>query len=127
LKPILLAIGYMLLILGLSSIPDYGKQTSFNFLYWISPTWQNLLHIPAFGLLAFLWMRVFEKKGASFWKAGLWTVLISVSYGFLNELYQLLIPGRYASAGDLVFDTVGVLSGVMTYTFVRKVQSMTCL
>jgi VanZ family protein len=116
LKPIVLAIVYMVLIFGLSSIPDYGKQASFNLLYWVSPNLQNLLHIPAFGLLAFLWMRVFEKKGASFWKAGLWTVLISVSYGFLNELYQLLIPGRYASAGDFVFDVIGVLSGVMVYS-----------
>ncbi len=51
---------------------------------------------------------------------------ISVSYGLSNELYQLLIPGRCASVEDFVFNTVGVLSGVMTYTLVRKVQSMTC-
>ncbi|MFH1148241.1 MAG: VanZ family protein [Pseudomonadota bacterium] len=116
-----LVAAYMFLIFGLSAIPDHGRSSP-GFLSWISPNLQNLLHIPEFGVLAFLWMKIFCRRGTSLPKAGLWAILISVSYGFLDEFHQLFVPGRYASAGDFLFDTTGVLLGIAAFSLISRVS-----
>ena len=44
-------------------------------------TIQNILHIPFFAILAFLWMRFFAKRGVRFKKALIYTFLIIFSSG----------------------------------------------
>jgi len=105
----------MICIFGLSSIPDYGSRNS-QFLYFISPSIQNLLHIPEFGILAYLWMLALNKNKNSLLRPGLWTMGISVSYGFLDEIHQLFVPGRYASFGDIIFNILGIIVGIMIYS-----------
>jgi VanZ family protein len=39
--------------------------------------------------------------------AGCATVLFCLGYGITDEFHQSFIPGRFASGGDLVADTVG--------------------
>ena len=53
-KAVIAPIAYMALIFVLSSIPETGKASLARQII------QNLLHIPLFGLLAFLWMRSFS-------------------------------------------------------------------
>ena len=112
----------MISIFGLSSIPDYGKESN-QFLYLISPSMQNFLHIPEFGILAYLWMQAFDKNKGSLLKGGLWTMGISISYGFLDEIHQLFIPGRYVSFSDIVLDTTGIIIGIITYGLFKLTKS----
>ena len=105
----------MIFIFGLSSIPDYGSRNS-QFLYFISPSIQNFLHIPEFGILAYLWMLALNKNKNSLLRPGLWTMGISISYGFLDEIHQLFVPGRYASFGDIIFNILGIIVGIMIYS-----------
>jgi len=106
---------YMIIIFAFSSIPDYGRENTPKIFYLLSPNLQNLLHIPEFGLLAYLWMQALDKNKGSLLKARVWTASISISYGILDELHQLFIPGRYASFGDILFDILGIISGIIIY------------
>jgi hypothetical protein len=73
-----------------SSIPDYGKQDTYsNIFSLLSPTLQNLLHIPEFGLLAYLWMQALHKKGNSL-TTSLWAAVISISYGLFMKFTRYL-------------------------------------
>ena len=38
-------------------------------------------------------------------------VLIGLGWGILTELYQLSVPGRYASVADVITDLVGAVIG----------------
>ena len=106
----------MMCIFGLSSIPDYSSKNT-QFLYLISPSIQDFLHIPEFGILAYLWMLALDKN--SLLKAGWWAAGISIIYGFLDEFHQLFIPGRYASFGDIIFNILGILLGIIIYGIIK--------
>lgn len=46
------------------------------------------------------------------------SVLISTIYGALDELHQMLIPGRSAEVLDWIADFVGAVAGVLVVKFV---------
>ena len=57
---LLLALGHMAAIYWLSSLPgDVDAETTglAGIIAWTSPAVQNLLHVPVYGLLAWLWYR----------------------------------------------------------------------
>lgn len=107
-----MTIGYMTGIYWLSSIPgdidpeDTGIQ---GIIAWTPPALQNLLHIPVFGMLAWLW----------YWSLSHWvrrarllfslSFLLAAGYGAIDEYRQLQVPGRYASLTDIALNTVGVV------------------
>jgi len=103
----------MAAIFILSSIPDTGdtgQSTAF-----VSPTIQNMLHLPVYGLLGLLWIftlrtRVFPEN-RSVWLA----ILLSSTCGGLMEIYQIWVPGRFPSATDFFVNVAGILLFVWVY------------
>jgi len=93
----------------MSSIPDR------SYLGVDSATEQilsNFAHIPAFALLALLWIKAFNVNGDRLFSnvlilSGL--VLFAVSTEFL----QSFVPGRTASFMDFGLDLIGILSGFL--------------
>ncbi len=76
----------------------------------------NLVHIPAYALLTFLWLKSFagtESKNNiiafSLILAGL--VLFAVS----DEIHQSFVPGRTASFMDIGLDLIGIFFGLWTF------------
>lgn len=119
--PILIMAG----LLFMSSIP--GRLTPddpeiYRIVEWVPPSIQNLMHIPAYALLGFAWR----------WCLGGWTssgratvlaLIIAVSFGVAEESYQSMIPGRYASLTDVLFDATGAVLGVWLF---HRLHSMYC-
>jgi len=75
-------------------------------------TLSNLAHIPAFALLALLWLKTLNWDGKGsfsylFVLSGL--ILFAVS----TELLQSFVPGRTASFMDFGLDLIGILSGFL--------------
>ena len=97
----------MLVNFGLSSI--HGTADHSGFLGFVPPALQNLLHMPFYGLLAWLWYRSLRgfarPRVSAIWLA----VFISIIWGALDELHQYFVPGRYATLTDLGFNAAGVL------------------
>jgi glycopeptide antibiotics resistance protein len=107
---LLLALGYMAGIYWLSSIPgetDPENALLSGIILWTPPAIQNLVHIPLFGVLAWLWYRLLSariKNDRLLFSA---TFLLATGFGILDELHQLTVPGRYASLTDIALNTLG--------------------
>ena len=109
-----------LLLMGaifiLSSIP--GKMDddhALRFLTELDPQLQNLLHIPMFGMLQWLWLRAFVKAGKTGGRTIFVCVGITTAYGLIDEFHQLFVPGRYASLTDVLLNLVGVAAGTLAF------------
>jgi hypothetical protein len=100
----------MLGIFWVSSLPGQStpEDSSVNIVFYlIPPTLQNLLHVPVFGVLAWLW----------YWSLQGWlprdaplsaiAFLLAAGYGVADEFHQLMVPGRYASLTDIVLNALG--------------------
>lgn len=103
--------GYMGLLLIVSSIPDHNPSSRDlgHWLALIPPITQNLLHIPAYGLLTLLWIRTLRAHGIGT-RPSIWIALVLASgYGALLEIYQVWVPGRFPSLWDFALNVVGIL------------------
>ena len=112
----------MLLITGISSIPMDGSAENLTFLISLKPDVQNLLHIPVFGLLSYLWLRAFCSIHRSFLFCCMSACLVTVVFGMVDEFHQMYVPGRYAGLLDIILNTIGAGLGIMAFAFHRRVQ-----
>ena len=106
----------MAVIFILSSIPGkLDDDHALRFLTEFNPQLQNLLHIPMFGLLQWLWLRAFAQVGKSGGGRVLACIGITTAYGLFDEFHQLFVPGRYASLTDILLNLVGVAMGTLAF------------
>lgn len=110
-------LGLMALIFLLSSIPGKISNPRLRFLTELDPQWQNLLHVPLFGLLQFLWLWALVRSGMPRGRALLFGALISLSYGAFDEWHQMFVPGRYASLTDMYLNLLGVVLATGIFWF----------
>ena len=103
------------LILGLSLIPDKGS--SGHLFALVSPNIQNLLHIPAFGLLTVIWILVLGCYGVSKGRCILIASVLAFAFGLLTEIGQIWVPGRFPSILDLMLDLTGILLFIWFYQY----------
>lgn len=100
---------YLALLFTLSSIPtlpapDYGIELS-----------DKVNHFLAYGLLGMLGYRSVKRlagdrtTGARIVAALLFCAL----YGVIDELHQMLVPGRSAEVADWIADLLGGLTGIV--------------
>jgi hypothetical protein len=108
-----LPLGYMTALLLLSSIPgDQTDGTVGQLFQWITPQWQNLLHVPLYAGLAasLLWALAgypLQHRTQLFI-----ALLVTISWAVVDETYQIGIPGRYASFTDLLLNILGACLAV---------------
>lgn len=115
---------YMGLILLGSSIPAHnGASTEKHFLdFLLLPNLlQNLLHIPAYALLAFFW-RWSLNRYLPAGNALILALVLTIVLGMLQEWYQNLIPGRYVSLSDVFFNSIGAVAGVWVYSLLYRLS-----
>lgn len=108
---LVLPISYMFLLFVVSSLPD--TNASQNIMTEIPSALQNLLHVPAFGFLAVLWLFslkyfLLSKRGTRYL-----AVILSMTYGGILEFYQAWVPGRFASVEDFLLNCIGILLAVL--------------
>ncbi len=105
----------MAVLYGLSSLPGTplpDDPALYALFYWLPPSVQNALHVPAFAALAWAWR----------WALGAWlrvsivraiaAIAIASAYGVFDEWHQSFVPGRYASLTDVVLDVAGAALGI---------------
>lgn len=97
---------YMIFIFILSSLPsDAIVNTPFS---W-DQAFKESLHLIEFGILYGLWVLFFLVQGTFTPKTSILAAVLSIAYGFSDELHQYFVPYRSATVIDLVKDTIGVL------------------
>lgn len=70
----------------------------------------KLLHLCGYFILAFMVYLSFVKSGVKKYVFIL-AFLIAVLYGIIDEFHQALVPGRDATIGDVIADSLGALLG----------------
>ncbi len=90
-----------------SSLPD---TNSGDLIALLPSTLKNLLHIPAYGLLAVtLCLALPQRRG---WRTALLVLVLTLGYGVLDEWHQSFVPGRDVSGADLLRDVLGGSLGI---------------
>ena len=119
-----MAAAYMGLLYFLSSISDQVAPDELIGMAfaWVEPKWQNLLHIPAYGVLAFLWYGYGHSRKLGLWPAAVLATMCAGCYGVIDEIHQLSVPGRFASWTDVSSNWIGAIAGaaVGTLTWRRR-------
>lgn len=111
-------LAFMAALFLASSVPGEvsGREpgAATRWLALVAPAFQNLLHVPAFGALAWLWLRALAplcSRPVTLAAA----VALTLGYAVLDESYQAHVPGRYASATDLAADALGAVLAAALY------------
>lgn len=78
-------------------------------------------HFGAYGLLSFLlYLTLFFQKKYQFLanNPATFTLLFASFYGMVDELHQMLVPGRFADIRDWTADFLGSLLAVLIAKFI---------
>lgn len=100
----------MTALFALSSVPQPASLDEHQVLM-VQPTWQTLLHIPAYFVLALLWWRTLRTRKWPIGAAAGTAVILAGLYGVLDEVHQYFVPGRFLSLTDLGMNLIGALLG----------------
>jgi VanZ family protein len=75
-------------------------------------------HYCEYAILAFFFIRIFNNPtNPKTMAIGLaWLILL----GCLDELHQAFVPGRFCTMEDILYDTLGSLSGILAYFILRR-------
>lgn len=109
--------GLAAVILLFSSTPGAYFPSHPNYL-------NNIVHLTEFALLGFLLARALL-YGRSLTNIGLflWTTAICVSFGFLDEAHQFMVPERMFDLKDLLFDSAGAVAGSGAYILLKTLKT----
>ena len=116
---LILTIVYASLLLVSSIIPGESKSRGLQFFINFNPTIQNLLHIPAYGLLAFLLIDISKEYQELKRRQILYVFIFGCFFGILNEIIQMAVPGRYAGITDVTLNTIGTCLGIFIYLLIN--------
>jgi VanZ family protein len=112
-RRIILPLGYMAALLLLSSVP--GNQTAGpvgQVFQWITPQWQNLLHVPLYAGLAASWLWALARHPMQRVARLSIALLVTLIWAALDETYQMSVPGRYSSLTDMAMNALGAFLAV---------------
>ena len=80
-------------------------------------------HLIAYFLLSILLYLtlIFQRKSVFLFDNAAWaTIIIAIFYGAMDELHQMLVPGRFAEVLDWLADSAGTVLGVLFISFLIK-------
>ena len=111
----MLLIVYSVVIFIFSSRPEVGVA---QFFYGQD----KVMHFFAYGVHAFLCMAALSDKILLLKLFHYFLALVfSVSYGIFNEIYQYFIPEREFSLGDILANSLGIITFLaLVYIFQNK-------
>lgn len=114
---------YMALITFLSHLQGSGTPSGGLLLFGIEiPIYYgNLLHVPLYFGLAFVWHVALERTSLSRAQKRLLVIVLTAAFGILDEFHQSFVPGRDPSFGDVASDTFGAILATVCWRFLRPV------
>lgn len=119
------ALALMIALYLISALPAPSPPSQFP----PRPAWMswsllnNLLHIPAYGLLSWLFFHSLVRVARP-GRAALMAAIGATGYGILMELVQIDVPGRYASVDDVYLNAFGAaLGAALAHHRLRRRQS----
>lgn len=77
----------------------------------------KLIHFLEYLIFGFFLIRAIRGSDSKISRnaAILITFIIGAFYGFTDELHQSVVPGRFATISDFIFDSLGALVGALMF------------
>lgn len=91
---------------GLFSSENTEKVLVFEFLNYAV---RKGAHLGVYGVLTFLWFRSLWTVRDRFLRCLVWSVVLSIAYGALDEYHQSFVPSRLGIWTDVVWDGAGAV------------------
>ena len=108
---------YWITLFALTTVPVDVVPQLFNYQ-------DKIEHFVAYGVLAFLLTLAlfFQKRSRLISsKAFLFTFIFILAYGAIDEIHQLLVPGRFCDLYDWLADSLGGSIGIgIVYLFLKS-------
>ena len=102
---------FLLLIIIGSSIP--GKSVP----EIVILSWDKLLHFIEYSLLGALGYRAYHKHPTF----NIYLLCsFGILFGYIDESWQKIIPGRFSSHSDVIADGIGVIFGTFTSNYIKN-------
>ena len=108
----ILTVSYMGLIFFLSSLQGFRLPE-------LPENSDKFIHTVAYMPLGFLFYMSLIKSGFGRYGFAL-AMLLTVLYGVTDEFHQAFVPGRYATIGDVMADSLGALLGCLGARFIKN-------
>lgn len=115
-----LAVGWMIFIFYLSSIPQFPVQFEDPWASYISYG----AHIFLYLVLTFLLIRALSAGGMSMKKSIAFAFLITIIFGATDEFHQSYVPYRSMDIKDWLVDTASALVVVYLYNYIYKLKML---
>jgi VanZ family protein len=113
----------MLLLLAGSMIPMDRHIKGLEFVIDLKPTVQNLLHIPMFAILSFLFLLILAAFKIENRKRNTIVLLASGFFGLINEIIQVYIPNHYNKMTDILLNITNAILNIVAFRLVEKSKS----
>ena len=102
---------FLLLIIIGSSIP--GKSVP----EIVTLSWDKLLHFIEYSILGALGYRAYHKHP----NFNIYLLCsFGILFGYIDESWQKIIPGRFSSHSDVIADGIGVIFGTLTSHYIKN-------
>ena len=87
----------------------------------IEPYARKIAHFSEYGLGGVLFISLFSTYNWTDKRKILTSILIGVWYASMDEIYQLMIPGRSGAFKDVYIDSLGITTGVIGTMIIIKI------
>ena len=92
-----------------------------NLVNKIEPYARKVAHFSEYGLGGILFISLFSTYNWTDRRMITTSILLGVWYAIMDELYQLMIPGRSGALKDVYIDSLGIATGVIGMLIVIKI------
>ncbi len=82
---------------------------------------RKISHVLVYFILTFFLFYALALSKVRGYKLYFLTLLIVMIYAVLDELHQAYVPGRGPMIGDVFIDGIGVLSGLLVFSNMKKI------
>ena len=83
----------------------------------VSLSWDKLLHFIEYSMLGVLGYRAYHKH--PYFNIYL-LCSFGILFGYIDEAWQKIIPGRFSSHNDVIADGIGVIFGTFTSHYIKN-------
>lgn len=108
-------------VLCVMGVIFYASNTPGKDIPPLFPYQDIIFHFSVYLALSFLFSRALRKTKTNLLlaKIFIFAVVFTVIYGISDEFHQVFVPGRSASAFDVLIDTLGGLTGSSIFLWLQ--------
>lgn len=90
----------------------------------IEPYARKIAHFSEYGLGGILFISLFSTYKWSDERKIITSILLGIWYAIMDEIHQLMVPGRSGAIKDVYIDSLGIITGVIGMMILIKIVNI---